>query len=290
MTAGPHSRFAPYDELERERRIAREAWRRPIKSTSSFRDPWSNPEGDSMSGSHSNTFPKIHNAMWPGLVGKGSPDGEPTIDLDTMLNLTAAAQVDGIKFDGVDIFLYDPHINIDISDEGLKAVAAKIADKGFVVGLGGGARLVRRLGHGGRPPARELSDRHSQSLPDRQEAARAGGSALWRRAYRLGRLARRLGQGPARTRRRSPRHSSGPPPSLAITANAWPRKGKSAGAACTRGGRWSTCSKRSASPRRSAFRRIWPTRCCTRLVKTHPRTGSCPRTTTGKIPPFLTRP
>ena len=87
-----------------------------------------------MSGSHTNTFPKIHNAMWPGMVGKGSPGAEPTIDLDTMLNLTAAAQVDGIKFDGVDIFLYDPHINIDISDEDLKAVAAKIADKGFVVG------------------------------------------------------------------------------------------------------------------------------------------------------------
>ena len=38
-----------------------------------------------MSGSHTNTFPKLHNAMWPGLVGKGSPGAEPTIDLDTML-------------------------------------------------------------------------------------------------------------------------------------------------------------------------------------------------------------
>jgi sugar phosphate isomerase/epimerase len=87
-----------------------------------------------MSGSHTNTFPKIHNAMWPGIVGKGSPGAEPTIDLDTMLNLSAAAQVDGIKFDGVDIFLYEPHINIDISDENLKVTAAKIADKGFMVG------------------------------------------------------------------------------------------------------------------------------------------------------------
>ena len=38
-----------------------------------------------MSGSHPNNFPKLHNAMWPGLVGKGSPGAEPTIDLDTML-------------------------------------------------------------------------------------------------------------------------------------------------------------------------------------------------------------
>ena len=22
-------------------------------------------------------FPKLHNAAWPGVVGKGSPDGEP---------------------------------------------------------------------------------------------------------------------------------------------------------------------------------------------------------------------
>jgi hypothetical protein len=51
-----------------------------------------------------------------------------------MLDLTAAAKVDGIKFDGVDIFLYDPHINIDISDDDLKAVADKVAAKGFVVG------------------------------------------------------------------------------------------------------------------------------------------------------------
>src|SRR5207342_1737092 len=85
--------------------------------------------------SHSNhNYPKLHNAMWPGLVGKGSPGAEPCIDLDTMLDLTAKANVDGIKFDGVDIFLFDPHINIDISDDALKAVAGKIADKGFVVG------------------------------------------------------------------------------------------------------------------------------------------------------------
>ena len=72
--------------------------------------------------------------MWPGLVGKGSPGAEPAIDLDTMLELTARAQVDGVKFDGVDIFLFDPHISIDISDEDLKAVIEKIAARGFLVG------------------------------------------------------------------------------------------------------------------------------------------------------------
>ena len=43
-----------------------------------------------------NNYPKLHNAMWPGLVGKGSPGAEPFIDLDTMLDLSAKAKVDGV--------------------------------------------------------------------------------------------------------------------------------------------------------------------------------------------------
>ena len=82
----------------------------------------------------SNLFPKLHNAMWPGLVGKGSPGAEPCLDLDTMLDLTAKAEVNGVKFDGVDIFLFDPHVNIDASDDDLKKLADKVRAKGFVVG------------------------------------------------------------------------------------------------------------------------------------------------------------
>src|SRR4051812_27863858 len=83
--------------------------------------------------SHSN-YPKLHNAMWPGLVGKGSPGAEPPIDLDTMLELTANASVDGIKFDGVDLFLHDPHVSINIDDDGIKQLADKVLFRGFVVG------------------------------------------------------------------------------------------------------------------------------------------------------------
>jgi sugar phosphate isomerase/epimerase len=83
--------------------------------------------------SHSN-YPKLHNAMWPGLVGKGSPGAEPCIDLDTMLDLTARAEVDGIKFDGVDLFLFEPHLSIDIDDDDLQRLADKVQSKGFVVG------------------------------------------------------------------------------------------------------------------------------------------------------------
>lgn len=78
-------------------------------------------------------FPKLHNAMWPGLVGKG-PDSEPPIDLDTMLDLTAGARASGARFDGVDLFLFEPHVNIDASDDDLKRLADKIASRGFVVG------------------------------------------------------------------------------------------------------------------------------------------------------------
>ncbi len=58
-----------------------------------------------MTGSHPNNFPKLHNAAWPGVVGKGGAGAEPYIDLATMLDLTAAAEVDGIKFDGLIVSL-----------------------------------------------------------------------------------------------------------------------------------------------------------------------------------------
>src|SRR5215471_18314740 len=79
-------------------------------------------------------YPKLHNAMWPGLVGKGSPGAEPFIDLDTMLDLTAAAEVDGMRFDGVDIFLFDPHVSIDSNDDELKRLADRVAKRKFVIG------------------------------------------------------------------------------------------------------------------------------------------------------------
>ncbi|CAN5548630.1 TIM barrel protein [soil metagenome] len=77
--------------------------------------------------------PAVHNAMWPGLVGKG-PDSEPPIALDTMLDLTAAAEVDGKKFDGVDLFLSLPHVDIDSTKEDLTRLSENIARRNLVVG------------------------------------------------------------------------------------------------------------------------------------------------------------
>ena len=76
---------------------------------------------------------KLHNAMWPGLVGKG-PDSEPIIELDTLLDFTVNAEVDGRKFDGVDLFLCAPHVDIDSSDDDLKGLADKIGSRGLAIG------------------------------------------------------------------------------------------------------------------------------------------------------------
>jgi sugar phosphate isomerase/epimerase len=73
--------------------------------------------------------------MWPGLVGKKSQGGEePDLSLDRMLELTAAAEVNGVKFDGIDYFLFHPHTDPDASDDELKAIADKIAAHDLVVG------------------------------------------------------------------------------------------------------------------------------------------------------------
>jgi len=79
-------------------------------------------------------WPKLHNAAWPGLVGKGGPDAEPPIDLDTMIRLTAAADVGGVKFDGMDLFLFDPHVSIDLDDDGAKRLAGKFEKANLAVG------------------------------------------------------------------------------------------------------------------------------------------------------------
>src|SRR3954463_14135260 len=86
-----------------------------------------------MSSTHHHNFPKLHNAAWPGVVGKGE-GSEPAIDLDTMLDLTAQAEVNGVKFDGVDLFLFAPHVDIDSSDDDLKKLADKVRSRKLMIG------------------------------------------------------------------------------------------------------------------------------------------------------------
>ncbi len=80
-----------------------------------------------------NNYPKLHNATWPGIVGKG-PDSEPPISLDTLLDLTVAAEADGVKFDGIDLGLFEPHFNIDETDDGIKKLAERVSSLNLDIG------------------------------------------------------------------------------------------------------------------------------------------------------------
>ncbi len=81
-----------------------------------------------------NTYPKLHNAAWPGVVGKGPGTPEPLIELDTMIDLTAAAEVDGVKFDGLDLFLCAPHVDIDSTADDLAKLADRLRARKLVTG------------------------------------------------------------------------------------------------------------------------------------------------------------
>jgi sugar phosphate isomerase/epimerase len=80
-----------------------------------------------------NNWPKLHNATWPGIVGKGE-GSEPVIAFDEMLKMTAAAEVDGVKFDGVDIGLFNPHFDVNSSDDEIKKLADKVGAYGLEIG------------------------------------------------------------------------------------------------------------------------------------------------------------
>ena len=145
-----------------------------------------------------NNFPKLHNAMWPALVGKGS-DSEPPIDLDTMLDLTAKAEVKGVKFDGIDIFHAAPHTNIDFTDDEVKRLADKVQARGLAIGsivapvwppVGGGSAM------GSASDRKKFVDNVRKSCRLGQEIARPGRAALRRHPHRFGNKPRRIRQGP----------------------------------------------------------------------------------------------
>ena len=182
-------------------------------------------------------FPALHNAMWPGLVGKGGPGAEPPIDLDTMLNLTAAAQVNGTQVRrrrSVPVRSARQHrfvrrrLEAARRQDRLERTGRRIARR---AGL---AADRRRVGDGQQRRSRRVSDPGPQGLRDREEAEGSRHPPLRRRPDRLGRRPGGLGDGSGRaTRRRSPRRSARRPTSPRTTASGSRPKGRSAGAACT---------------------------------------------------------
>ncbi len=77
---------------------------------------------------------KLHNAMWPGVVGKDDSSDQPTISLAKMLDLTANASVNGQGYDGVDLFLFSPHLDTNGTDDDIRKMADEIVSKGLNIG------------------------------------------------------------------------------------------------------------------------------------------------------------
>src|SRR3546814_11463947 len=80
-----------------------------------------------------NKFARLHNATWPCSVGK-CPYAEPVIAFDQMLEFTAAAEVNGVKFDGVDVGLLEPHVNLDGGAGEARKLADKVGGYGLKIG------------------------------------------------------------------------------------------------------------------------------------------------------------
>jgi hypothetical protein len=181
-----------------------------------------------MMAEHRNNYPKIHNAMWPGVVGKGSGDGEPTIDLDTLLELTSKAEYDGQRFDGVDLWLADPHISIDSTADDIKRVIEKFQRYNFEVG----SYVVPIWGGAG----------GGSAMGDAEERKRFLGAV--RKGSAIGKQMRDAGIRPRTgTRTRSaapsvlPRRSARRARSPSIMARSVLSRARSVGAACIPGGR-----------------------------------------------------
>ena len=230
-------------------------------------------------------YPALHNAMWPGLVGKG-PDSEPPIDLDTMLEPHGRGEVGGVKFDGVDLFLFDPHVSIDSIRRRSEAPGRPGRREESRRRIARGAGLAadrRRLGDGQRGGAQELRHAGPQGLRDREEAQGSRHPQIRRRPDRLGREPERLGDGSGRQPEEDRRDV---PPGVRRRRRLRraPRRrrrdllGRHAQLEAQRR------AARAGEPaaRRSASRPTWPTRCSSRSATTRPRIASCRKTTTGR--------
>lgn len=93
---------------------------------------------------------KLHNAMGPGLVGKEAGTDHPPITLERMLDLTRDAAAGTRRFDGVDLSLYAPHVDMEADDGAFEALVDALQSRGLVCGsvvapvwgdLGGGSAM-----------------------------------------------------------------------------------------------------------------------------------------------------
>ena len=231
-----------------------------------------------------NTKPALHNAMWPGIVGKGPDSSEPFIDLDTMLDLTAAAEVDGQTFDGVDLFMSAPHTSIDSTDDDLKVLADKLQGRNLVCGsfvapvwgpVGGGSAM------GSENERKAFLSQIRKACAIGQEDARHGRSAFRRHSHRQSAVPV-LTSG-TRTPRAARRRSRPPLLRPATIAEGYGERLAAEGEICWAGMHgWDHMKAElleacQSASRRWASRQTWHTPCCTRLATTRRKAAYCRR-------------
>ena len=174
-----------------------------------------------------------------------------------MLRLTTAARANGAKFEGVDLFLADPHTSIDSSRDDVQRLADKISGHGLAVGsvvapvwppVGGGSAMGS-------------ADERKQFLTMVDKACRIARQQLSDIGIRRSGVVRinsatgvhDWAAHPAGTRRRSPRPSARPATSPRGTASAWRPKAKFAGAECTAGSTWCELLEMVGRPKTLGF-------------------------------------
>jgi sugar phosphate isomerase/epimerase len=68
------------------------------------------------------------------MIGKGQEGLEPCLSLQHMLDLTQQARIDGQGFDGVDLFLFQPHFDIAGDDSTIARLADMLMQRGLRAG------------------------------------------------------------------------------------------------------------------------------------------------------------
>lgn len=76
----------------------------------------------------------LHNSLWPGIVGKGEGADEPVLSLERMLELTVETRVNGEGFDGVDLNVMAPHLDIHADRDQILEFANRVSEKGLRIG------------------------------------------------------------------------------------------------------------------------------------------------------------
>lgn len=76
----------------------------------------------------------LHNSMWPGIVGKGSDADEPVISIDQMINMTVETEDNSTTFDGIDLNVMAPHLEVDADGSEIRKFIDMVDEKGLNIG------------------------------------------------------------------------------------------------------------------------------------------------------------